>query len=809
MEEDLSDNAEENQKLINTALEIVKSHAHEEDWTEDERNVLVSVIEETKFFQRNLDPSINFDDFKNEISRIIHYEEYKKGERLIEDGAYADKFCLILQGSVRKYATKQIEELDHEIHQRIKALRRNSTFKKAESKFLESTDSFSSQIQDTSSEYSQWHSSFGSKKARKYYSMPKHKKKDTKNSPSPSIYNSSNGLRNRRPRSRVKINIIRAQGEYPKPPGVYENIPQHKPGIILKTSKKSKKNSSDVSHKDSYAKALEIAEDEQLFSYMAGNNDELRSTYFLEGVMRLKRVGTFEPGHYFGETFLKDRRPKNLLTIAAEDLHLLAIYRKDYYKALNNLAESVIRKNAFFVNLIPEASEDSLKSFATLFKEKGYKKNEVIFSEGDIADAFYILRDGEVELSKMFEEPDHLKKAMPLFRHTIKKEALCIAKIGEGQIFGDENFLRIPKRLYRATAGNHGAFCYIMKHSTFRSFGIRYREIMDSLKNQVITKHAWRKERAKNVINQAISLRQSPANRDDFFSIEEVAKEINILKKHKSISHKDEVMDAFIKKLEKPPKNYFFRPKKKGPIDYTKKDPKIVRHNIPTSHLIEFNQHLNSFSSDLKETTEKIVSPSNHPSKLFQVQFETSFDIIHKRKELSNFSEILSKINSPEPSILPPIHSRNPSFVPSSKDILVSNDNSYETTIPNFLLTDESDSGNENKDPIQLSKAKNYSSPLLNFFSPKTNIKNFRKTFFKNDDGSYTFVNGKSRLRQFLSYMENSDMEPESFLKSKSSVLNKSLIPLKTNIERKSLIPRISPQNSILRVEKTYKSKIV
>jgi len=84
-----------------------------------------------------------------------------------------------------------------------------------------------------------------------------------------------------------------------------------------------------------------------------------------------------------------------------------------------------------------ELSEEELRKLAQVMVEKTYKKGEIIFSEGEIGKALYVLVEGEVEVVK-----------------TMKgwyKETLAIFK--KGRLFGELSFLsgRNHSALARAT----------------------------------------------------------------------------------------------------------------------------------------------------------------------------------------------------------------------------------------------------------------------------------------------------------------------------------------------------------------------
>jgi len=72
-----------------------------------------------------------------------------------------------------------------------------------------------------------------------------------------------------------------------------------------------------------------------------------------------------------------------------------------------------------------ELSEEELKKLARVMEERTYKNGEIIFNEGEIGKALYVLVEGEVEVVKTMKGS--------------YKETLAIFK--KGRLFGELSFL--------------------------------------------------------------------------------------------------------------------------------------------------------------------------------------------------------------------------------------------------------------------------------------------------------------------------------------------------------------------------------
>jgi CRP/FNR family transcriptional regulator len=105
------------------------------------------------------------------------------------------------------------------------------------------------------------------------------------------------------------------------------------------------------------------------------------------------------------------------------------------------------------VPFFQELSEDEMKKLAQVMEEKSFKKGEIIFNEGEVGKALYLLVEGEVEVVK-----------------TMKgwyKETLAIFK--KGRLFGELSFLsgRNHSALARAT---HDVKVYVLTKDQYDQF---------------------------------------------------------------------------------------------------------------------------------------------------------------------------------------------------------------------------------------------------------------------------------------------------------------------------------------------------
>ena len=99
------------------------------------------------------------------------------------------------------------------------------------------------------------------------------------------------------------------------------------------------------------------------------------------------------------------------------------------------------------VYLFRELAPNEMERVLSISKEKKVKKNEIVFKEGDIGDAFYLIVTGSVRISTLVPG--------------VGEEALTI--LGEGEYFGEMALIDDAPRSASAIANDDGMLLYIGK----------------------------------------------------------------------------------------------------------------------------------------------------------------------------------------------------------------------------------------------------------------------------------------------------------------------------------------------------------
>lgn len=112
-------------------------------------------------------------------------------------------------------------------------------------------------------------------------------------------------------------------------------------------------------------------------------------------------------GNYFGEMGLISGRRRTATVRARGECMLVETPRKQMLKLMSSV-EGVKRKldevfvlRALQTNIFPDADPVFLQTLVSRAKIKNFKKGDVLFKEGDVGDALYVIRKGSVKISRL------------------------------------------------------------------------------------------------------------------------------------------------------------------------------------------------------------------------------------------------------------------------------------------------------------------------------------------------------------------------------------------------------------------------
>lgn len=117
----------------------------------------------------------------------------------------------------------------------------------------------------------------------------------------------------------------------------------------------------------------------------------------------LNEIGILFTGGAFGELALISDRPRSATIQVREKSSFLVLSKSDFTRILGDIAEKKMTSFISFLQKVPyfhSRSKSALVRMAYHFQSKTFSKNRWIYKELDPVDGIYLIRDGEVTLTK-------------------------------------------------------------------------------------------------------------------------------------------------------------------------------------------------------------------------------------------------------------------------------------------------------------------------------------------------------------------------------------------------------------------------
>lgn len=170
-----------------------------------------------------------------------------------------------------------------------------------------------------------------------------------------------------------------------------------------------------------------------------------------EGGRKFSECTILMAGCAFGEYALLKNRPRSATVVCVDDSHFAVLSKKDFIRILGTFTNRKFDEIARFLKSLPLFAGWGLNSLVRLgyyFRPIRFKRNQKVFSEGEPSEFVYIIKKGEVEMSKgiIVKTPSQVvigNHGRPL--PSVKKSQIHtsgrIAIVGFGEIIGDDDAL--------------------------------------------------------------------------------------------------------------------------------------------------------------------------------------------------------------------------------------------------------------------------------------------------------------------------------------------------------------------------------
>lgn len=202
-----------------------------------------------------------------------------------------------------------------------------------------------------------------------------------------------------------------------------------------------------------------------------------KDEYFDDGVFKYYVVSTLTSGNVFGELALIRKKKRSARIVCTENSHFAVLMRKDYENILQQLyTDKYERLFDFFQKTIfQRLSRDRLTKIAYLYVKRKFVKEQIVFCENDEPTECYIIKNGDVELSKKIKKKNKIKgegkeekkegvnkKELACVREGFNKMEIKVSIVSIGQWFGEEHIIKKKKRSYTAKVISNKASLFVI-----------------------------------------------------------------------------------------------------------------------------------------------------------------------------------------------------------------------------------------------------------------------------------------------------------------------------------------------------------
>jgi len=433
------------------------------------------------------------------ICAKIRYEQINKGMTVMHYGDPANKFYIILQGSVSIYVPRDYMVLQKEIEERKK-----SPHSPLIISVLQKIFQWRAKLKQFISEFPLEESPINRKAFKRLYtkasiqlspSLIMHLTKDLKINHDYYYYHSI-------------INLKRASmsNEIPK----IDEAPNLNEDDWEENENASPSNNDEEDLENDYAAQKTLADRENMQEFLRGFNENERpiliklqtylgevplpyldepENYFQDGVFKFHFVGLFDAGNIFGEVGLLMRKPRSASVICNCDTDFAILTSEDYAEILEAVdrKEMESRMEFFIENLFQELQPEVAIRLSYMFKKSKFMKGNFIYKQSEKANDVFLVKKGEIQIYTKIKEIEPEKKAASVNEfiktmyhkneNKVKQErfiTIQLSNLGKGQSFGEEDIIYNRNRAYNAICCSNKVTLYYIPKSVkfFKKYNI-------------------------------------------------------------------------------------------------------------------------------------------------------------------------------------------------------------------------------------------------------------------------------------------------------------------------------------------------
>ena len=167
-----------------------------------------------------------------------------------------------------------------------------------------------------------------------------------------------------------------------------------------------------------------------------------------KGETHMVEVMVLNSGAAFGELALESSKPRAASIKCKAPSHFMYLEKSDYNRLISRLITDKRNEMVDFIHSLPlfnHLTKGNLTKLSYIFKEKKFSKGQVVYSEQDLSEDVFFVKEGEFEFlrSVFFKQSRNTSGIKRTFLAKTKK----VANLGTGEMFGElEVFESVPRK---------------------------------------------------------------------------------------------------------------------------------------------------------------------------------------------------------------------------------------------------------------------------------------------------------------------------------------------------------------------------
>ncbi|OMJ88761.1 hypothetical protein SteCoe_9224 [Stentor coeruleus] len=207
-----------------------------------------------------------------------------------------------------------------------------------------------------------------------------------------------------------------------------------------------------------------------------------------KGESHMVEVTSLNSGSSFGELALENNKPRAASIRCRTKSHFIYLEKSDYERLVSRM---IIEKRASLVNFLQALplfkgyTKGKLTKLTYIFREKTYNKGQYVYSEGEISEEIFIVKDGEFEIYKPIKK--HQARTFADHHGVLKNKVKKVQNLGRGEIFGETEVFWDCKRVYSCKC-SHGPSCVFAVNKIEFFKNVQDEETLELFRKQMAAK---------------------------------------------------------------------------------------------------------------------------------------------------------------------------------------------------------------------------------------------------------------------------------------------------------------------------------